>query len=54
MKIWQLEEVIELSQTPFFELISKAMEVHKANHNANEVEIATLCSIKTSLLLKYL
>jgi len=47
MKIWTIQEALDLSKTPFFELISKAMEVHKANHNANEVEIATLCSIKT-------
>lgn len=42
-----IEEAKKLYETPFFELISKAREVHKANHNAEEIEIATLCSIKT-------
>ncbi len=47
MKRWEFEEVMELAKTPFFELIEKAREVHKKYHNSNEVEIATLCSIKT-------
>lgn len=47
MKRWNHEEVISLLQTPIFELIFKARETHKANHNVNEVEIARLCSIKT-------
>lgn len=47
MKQWNLEEVTSLIQIPIFELIFQAREIHKANHNLSEVEIATLCSIKT-------
>lgn len=47
MKQWNLHEAVELSKIPLFDLIFQAREVHKQNHNANEVEIATLCSIKT-------
>lgn len=47
MKKWTIDEALDLLKMPFFELVSKAREVHKANQNENEVEIATLCSIKT-------
>jgi biotin synthase len=47
MKQWNLNEALELLKMPFFELVSKAREIHTTNQNPNEVEIATLCSIKT-------
>ena len=47
MKKWNVNEALELLKMPFFELVSKAREIHKENQNASEVEIATLCSIKT-------
>ena len=47
MKQWNLNEALELLKMPFFELVSKAREIHTTNQNPSEVEIATLCSIKT-------
>jgi biotin synthase len=47
MTKWTVNEALELLKMPFFELVSKAREVHKVSQNANEIEIATLCSIKT-------
>ena len=47
MKKWNVSEALELLKMPFFELVSKAREIHQENQNAREVEIATLCSIKT-------
>jgi biotin synthase len=44
---WNLEQATELSQKPLFDVIFQARQVHCENHNPNEVEIATLCSIKT-------
>ncbi len=47
MKQWTIDEALTLSKIPLFDLIFQARNVHVQNHNAQEVEIATLCSIKT-------
>ncbi len=44
---WQLEEVEHLFSLPFNDLVFKAAQIHRANFDANEVQISTLLSIKT-------
>lgn len=44
---WLLEDVLQLFQAPFMELLDKAHAVHKENHNPSYVQISTLLSIKT-------
>lgn len=44
---WQIEEVMELFNLPFNDLVYKAMQVHRKFHNPNEVQVSTLLSIKT-------
>jgi biotin synthase len=44
---WSVEEVLELFAMPFNDLIFKAAEIHRANHDQNKVQISTLLSIKT-------
>ena len=44
---WKVEEVVELFALPFNDLIFKAAQIHRQNHEANKVQISTLLSIKT-------
>ena len=44
---WPVAEVAALFELPFNDLLWKAQQVHRANWDANEVELATLLSIKT-------
>lgn len=44
---WKVEEILKLFALPFNDLIFKAAEIHRANHEANKVQISTLLSIKT-------
>lgn len=44
---WKVDEVLELFALPFNDLIFKAAEIHRANHDQNAVQISTLLSIKT-------
>ncbi len=44
---FQAEEILQLFALPFSDLIFKAAEIHRANHNPNAVQISTLLSIKT-------
>ncbi len=44
---WSVKEVLELFALPFNDLIFKAAEIHRQNHNPNAVQISTLLSIKT-------
>lgn len=44
---WALADVLDLFNSPFNDLLFKAQTVHRQFHNANEVQIATLLSIKT-------
>src|SRR5688572_20245438 len=44
---WQLQEVIDLFELPFNDLVFKAAQTHRANHNPNAVQVSTLMSIKT-------
>ncbi|SNS57346.1 biotin synthase [Sphingomonas laterariae] len=44
---WTREEIAELFDLPFMDLVFRAAEVHRANHDAGAVQLSTLLSIKT-------
>ena len=44
---WTREEIADLFDLPFTELVFRAAEVHRAQHAAGEVQLCTLLSIKT-------
>lgn len=47
MSTWTLAQVEHIYTQPFLALLYEAHTVHRAHHQANEVEMATLLSIKT-------
>lgn len=44
---WSLDEVRQLFELPFADLLFHAQRVHRANFDPNEVQVSTLLSIKT-------
>lgn len=44
---WSRDEVVALFNLPFNDLIFKAQTVHRGFFNPNQVQVSTLCSIKT-------
>lgn len=44
---WTREQVVELFELPFNELMFRAMTVHREHHEPNTVQLSTLLSIKT-------
>ena len=44
---WTRDEIAELFELPFTELVFRAADVHRAHHRAGEVQLCTLLSIKT-------
>lgn len=44
---WRKEEVAALFALPFNDLMFQAQSVHRAHFNPNQVQVSTLCSIKT-------
>ena len=44
---WTLDEVRALYALPFADLMFAAQQVHRAHHEANQVQVSTLLSIKT-------
>jgi biotin synthase len=44
---WKLQEVLDLFNKPFNELLFDAHEIHIANHKKDMVQVCTLLSIKT-------
>lgn len=44
---WQLDEVMQLLQQPFNDLLFEAQRVHRQHFNANQVQVSSLLSIKT-------
>ena len=44
---WTHDEIAELFDLSFTELVFRAAEVHRAHHAAGEVQLCTLLSIKT-------
>ncbi len=46
-EIWPVAEIAALFELPFNDLLWRAQQVHRTHWDANEVELATLLSIKT-------
>ncbi len=46
-EVWPVADVMALFELPFNDLLWRAQQVHREHFNANEVEMATLLSIKT-------
>jgi len=44
---WTVEEVVALYQSPLFELLDRARDVHRRWHASNEVQLCRLLSVKT-------
>ncbi len=44
---WTLQEIEAILQLPFNDLLFRAQTLHRLHHNANEVQISSLLSIKT-------
>lgn len=44
---WDLEAVLALLEQPLMDLVFRAQQVHRVHFDANEVELATLLSVKT-------
>jgi len=44
---WTVDAIAELFELPFKDLLYRAQQVHRAHFSADEVELATLLSIKT-------
>src|SRR6478736_3192760 len=44
---WSIEEIHEIYNTPFLELIYEAATIHRKYNDPNEVQVCTLLSIKT-------
>jgi biotin synthase len=42
-----LESIMELFNKPFLDLVFEAASLHRANFTPNEIQISTLCSVKT-------
>lgn len=47
LRAWTRHEIDALFDLPFTELVFRAAEVHRQRHEANEVQLSTLLSIKT-------
>src|SRR5439155_842982 len=45
--LWNKEKVAELFELPFMDLLFNAQTIHRQNFTPNEVQLATLLSIKT-------
>ena len=44
---WRVEDIQELFELPFNDLLYRAQQVHRAHHDPNAVQLSTLLSIKT-------
>ncbi|WP_133127791.1 biotin synthase BioB [Legionella nagasakiensis] len=44
---WSLEDVAQIYEQPFNDLLHKAHTIHRQHHQANALQLATLLSIKT-------
>jgi len=44
---WSVDEIAELFELPFNDLIFHAQQAHRAHFDANEIQLSTLLSIKT-------
>ncbi|HEY3325694.1 MAG TPA: biotin synthase BioB [Novimethylophilus sp.] len=46
-KSWRIDEIVELFELPFADLIHRAQTVHREHFDPNAVQVSTLLSIKT-------
>ncbi|WP_353929681.1 biotin synthase BioB [Okeanomitos corallinicola TIOX110] len=44
---WQQDEILEIYNTPFLELVYQAASVHRQFHNSQQIQVCKLISIKT-------
>jgi biotin synthase len=44
---WQIDEITQLFEQPFNDLLFQAQQCHRQNFDANEVQVSTLLNIKT-------
>lgn len=44
---WSVDEITELFELPFNDLMFRAQQAHRAHFDANEIQLSTLLSIKT-------
>lgn len=44
---WTKEEILEIYNKPFMDLLYEAASIHRENHDPNVVQVSTLLSIKT-------
>ena len=44
---WKKEEILEIYNMPFMELLYQAATIHREHHDPNTVQVSTLLSIKT-------
>jgi len=44
---WTREEIKEIYESPFLDLVYRAATIHRENHDAQEVQVCTLLSVKT-------
>ena len=44
---WQIDEILDLFNLPFSDLIYKAQNTHRQHHDPNKIQVSTLLSIKT-------
>jgi biotin synthase len=44
---WRRDEILALLSLPFNDLLFQAQTIHRRHFNPNEVQVSTLCSIKT-------
>lgn len=46
-KSWTTEEILDIYNLPFLELIYRAATIHREHHDPNKVQISSLISVKT-------
>lgn len=44
---WTTEQILEIYNLPFFDLIFKAAETHRKHHDPNKIQVSSLISVKT-------
>lgn len=44
---WTVQEIVDLYDLPFMDLLQRAHEVHREHHDPNAIQLSTLLSIKT-------
>lgn len=47
LRLWSKDQVTEIYNSPLLDLVYRAANIHRTHHDANEIQICTLLSIKT-------